>query len=57
MLEPLPLAKAPNALNVAPVAILVLVGLWSARKLIKLAVFLLVLAAVVGAFLWMRGGP
>ncbi len=56
MLEPLPLAKAPNALNVAPVAILVLVGLWSARKLIKLAVFLLVLAAVVGAFLWMRGG-
>jgi hypothetical protein len=50
------LAKTPAVMNVAPVAVLVIVGLWLARKLIKLAVFLLTLAAVVGAFLWVRGG-
>ena len=56
MLEPSALAKAPVAANVAPVAVLLIVGLWVARKLIKLAVFLLVLAALAAAALWARGG-
>jgi hypothetical protein len=56
MLEPSVLAKAPIAANVAPVAVLVIVGLWVARKLIKLAVFLLALAALAAAALWARGG-
>ena len=54
--EPSALAKAPMALNVAPVAVLVVIGLWVARKLIKLAVLVLALAAAVGAVLWARGG-
>jgi hypothetical protein len=56
MLELPTLAKAPAALNAAPVAVLALVGLWLMRKLVKVAVFVLALAAVVGAFLWVRGG-
>jgi hypothetical protein len=50
------LAKTPVAFNVAPVAVLAIVGLWFARKLVKLAMFLFVIAAVVGAFIWARGG-
>jgi len=56
MLEFPILARTPAALNVALVAVLVVVGLWAARKLLKLAVLLLLLAAAVGAFIWVRGG-
>jgi hypothetical protein len=56
MLQLPTLAKSPAAFNVAPVAVLVLIALWAARRLVKLAVFLLALAVVVGAFLWLRGG-
>jgi hypothetical protein len=58
MLELPTLAKTAAALNAAPVAVLALVGLWLTRKLVKLAVLVLVLvlAAVVGAVLWVRGG-
>jgi hypothetical protein len=56
MLQPPTLAKAPAALNAVPVAVLVLLGLWTARKLVKLALLLFALAVVVGAFLWVRGG-
>jgi hypothetical protein len=56
MLELPPLAKAPVALNAVPVAILVIVVLWAARRLAKLALLLLVLAAVVAGLLWVRGG-
>jgi 4-amino-4-deoxy-L-arabinose transferase-like glycosyltransferase len=56
MLQLPALAKSPAAFNVVPVAVLVLIGLWAARRLVKLAVFLLALAVVVGAFLWLRGG-
>lgn len=35
---------------------LLVIGLWVARKLIKLAVLALALAAAVGAVLWARGG-
>ena len=50
------LARAPVIANLVPVAILVLVGLWALRKLAKLALVLFVLAALVAAFLWARGG-
>ncbi len=56
MLQPPTLAKTPAVFNAVPVAVLVLIGLWAARKLVKLAVFLFVLAIAVGAFLWVRGG-
>jgi hypothetical protein len=56
MLDLPTLAKMPAVLNVAPVGVLLLVGLWLARKLAKLAVLLIAVAAVVGAFLWARGG-
>ena len=56
MLEFPILAKAPAALSAVPVAVLVVVGLWALRKLVKLAVFLFLAAAVVGGFLWYRGG-
>lgn len=56
MLEFPTLAKAPVALSAAPVAILVLAGLWAVRKLVKLALVLFMLAVLVGAFLWARGG-
>jgi hypothetical protein len=56
MLEFPTLAKAPVALSAAPVAILVLAGLWAVRKLVKLALVMFVLAVLVGAFLWARGG-
>ena len=50
------LAKAPTIANVVPVAVLVLVALWALRKLAKLALVLFVLAGLVAAFLWARGG-
>jgi hypothetical protein len=56
MLEFPTLAKAPAALNAVPVAILVLLGLWAVRKLVKLALVLFVLALLVGGALWARGG-
>ncbi|HZD02763.1 MAG TPA: hypothetical protein VFA46_21990 [Actinomycetes bacterium] len=56
MLELPNLAKTSVALNAAPVAVLVVIGLWLARKLVKLAVLAFALAAVVGAVLWVRGG-
>ncbi len=56
MLEFPILARTPAALNVVPVAVMVVIGLWAVRKLAKLAVFLLVLAALYGAFIWARGG-
>ncbi len=56
MLEFPTLAKTPAALGAVPVAILVLAGLWAVRKLVKLALVLFVLAALVGGVLWARGG-
>ncbi len=56
MLELPLMAKAPAAVNVVPVAILVIIALFVARRLVKFAVLLLVLAVAVGAFLWVRGG-
>ena len=50
------LAKAPAIANLVPVAVLVLVGLWALRKVAKLALVLFVLAGLVAAFLWARGG-
>jgi hypothetical protein len=56
MLEFPTLAKAPAAISAVPVAVLVLAGLWAVRKLVKLALVLFLAAAVVGGFLWARGG-
>ena len=56
MLEFPTLARTPAALSAVPVAILVLAGLWAVRKLVKLALVLFVLAALVGGVLWARGG-
>jgi hypothetical protein len=56
MLEFPTLAKVPTAVNGVPVAVLLFAGLWLVRKLVKLAVVLFVLAALVGGFLWVRGG-
>jgi ABC-type enterobactin transport system permease subunit len=56
MLEVLPLAKAPAVVNVVPVAILVIVALWVARRLARAAAFLFLAAAAVGGYLWFRGG-
>jgi hypothetical protein len=50
------LAKAPAVVNVLPVAVLVIIALWVARRLVKVAVFLLLAAVAVGALLWVRGG-
>jgi hypothetical protein len=50
------LAKLPTIANGVPVAVLVLLGLWALRKLAKLAVVLFVLAGLVAAVLWARGG-
>jgi hypothetical protein len=50
------LTKLPTAMNAVPVAVLVLGGLWAARKLVKLALLLFLTAAVVGGLLWARGG-
>jgi hypothetical protein len=50
------LAKLPTALSAVPVAVLVVAGLWAARKLVKLALLLFLAAAVVGGLLWARGG-
>lgn len=56
MLEFPTLAKVPTAISAMPVAVLLLAGLWAVRKLVKLALVLFVLAALVGGFLWARGG-
>jgi hypothetical protein len=50
------LAKLPTIANLVPVAVLVLLGLWALRKLAKLALVLFLLAGLVAAFLWARGG-
>jgi hypothetical protein len=47
------LAKAPAVVNVLPVAILVIIALWAARRLVKVASFTLPAA---GALAWVRGG-
>jgi hypothetical protein len=56
MLEFPTLAKVPTAISAVPVAVLLLASLWAVRKLVKLALVLFVLAALVGGFLWARGG-
>jgi hypothetical protein len=56
MLELPTFAKVPALANAVPVAVLVLVALWAVRKLAKLALVLFVLAGLVAAFLWAKGG-
>jgi hypothetical protein len=50
------LAKAPVALGAVPVGVLVLLGFWFVRKLIKLALTLFLLAAGLTLYLRMRHG-
>jgi hypothetical protein len=56
MLEFPTLAKLPIAINAAPVAVLLLAGLWALRRLVKLALVLFLAAVAVGGLLWARGG-
>jgi hypothetical protein len=50
------LAKVPVALGPVPLGVLLLVGVWLVRKLVKLAVLLLLLGAGLTLYLRLRHG-